>query len=138
MSDHGLSILNFSVYHEVLSKSKICMILVKTCTSVVLFNYRQHIFLFYWESWTSCVCLIFAKRKPVKRISSSKHDRKNTKYKKKSPVKVHRLTIYVWKSIKVRRDWWLQINFWQQIERERVILKFLNEILAFASTSFEN
>ena len=46
MSGHGLWILHFSVYHEVLSKSKICMLLVKTSTSFVLFNYRQHIFLF--------------------------------------------------------------------------------------------
>ena len=45
MSDHGLWILDFSVYYEVLSKSKICMILVKMCSRVVLFNYRQHIFL---------------------------------------------------------------------------------------------
>ena len=45
ISGHGLWILNFLVYHEVLSKSKICMPLVKTCISFVLFNYRQHIFL---------------------------------------------------------------------------------------------
>ena len=83
------------------------MLLVKTCTSVVLFNYRQHIFLLQFFFGIKRIGLLmlfsFRKEETSQAYQFLEYGRKNTKYQKK-PVKVSRLTIYIWKSINVRRD----------------------------------
>ena len=87
--------LKFSIYHEVLSKSKICMLWVKTCTSFVLFNYRHHIFLLISvliEKVELLVILcLFSSRKETSQALSSVSVLQNTVDKarniKKSPKK---------------------------------------------------